>query len=131
MLLEGKNVVERGGAADELLQPVAQGDVAAQPRLEIGVLVGDVGTGELAPPLPTQPGNAVHDAVELRRGDAALDLHVAVTTPARALEVATRLLDHALYVPARYGGRVDHDHLLPGANRHAVHGGRGRDDWFG
>ena len=85
----------------------------------------------MAVPLLAKRRDAVHDAVELRRRHAALDLHVAVATPARALEIATRLLDHALHVAARRGGRVDHDRLLAGPNRHAVERGRGGGGWFG
>ena len=131
LLLEREDLVERGGAGQQLLQAITQRDVAAQPRLKVGILVGDVGTGEVAVPLLPKSGDAVHDAVELRRGHPGRDLHVAVATPARALEVPARFLNHMLHVPAHCGGRVDHHCLLPGAHRHPVQRGRGRGDGFG
>src|ERR1043166_2287522 len=114
--------VERGGAAEQLLQPVAQGDATPEPRLEVGVLVGDVGSGDAALFFLPQPRHFIHDAVELCRGYPRLDARIPVAAGAGALQVAPRLLDDMLHATGDDDGRVDLQLLLPGADGHAVYG---------
>ena len=82
-------------------------EIVPKAGLQVGILLGDVGRGHRAALLLSERGDRIHDLIELRGGNPAMEPDVRILGGGGSLHEPASLLDKALDFRRGFFGEID------------------------